>query len=83
MPFFAPSAKALEHAVPIAELLGQIAPRRSGSNQPEHSIHKQTIVLAVPTSVSLFTWNKRLNTPPLRVRKRSMPNQDRPPQFRS
>jgi hypothetical protein len=36
----------------------------------------------VSSFVSLFTWNKLLDAPPLRARKFS-PNQDRPPQLRS
>src|SRR5438270_7792565 len=64
-----PSAEALEYAVPGAELTGQIAPRCSGANQPKHSVHEQTIVLAVPPFVTFLTRNERLDTPPLPVRK--------------
>src|ERR1700756_2573066 len=72
-----PSAEALEHAVPVAKLVGQIAPWRSGASHPKHSIHKQTIVLAVPPFVSFLAGNKRFDAPPVRIRK-CPPNQDRP-----
>ena len=75
-----PSAEALEDAVPATKFLGQIAPWCSGTNQPKHSVYKQSIVLTVAPSVTFLTRNKRLNAPPLRVRKCS-PNQDRPPSF--
>jgi hypothetical protein len=52
------------------------------ASDPEHRIDEQAIVLAVPSFVSVFTWNKLLDAAPLRARKFS-PNQDRPPQFRS
>jgi hypothetical protein len=71
-----PSAEALEHAIPVAKLLGQIAPWCSSADQPKHSVHEQTIVLAVAPFIALLTGNKRLDAPPLRVRKCS-PNQDR------
>ena len=77
-----PSAETLEHAVPVAELSRQIALWCAGASDPEHRIDEQAIVLAVSSFVSLFTWNKLLDAPPLRARKFS-PNQDRPPQLRS
>src|SRR6266852_1886424 len=72
-----PSAKALEHAVPVAELSWQVAPRCAGTSQPEHGIDEQAVVLARSPFVAFFTRNKPLDAPPLRVRKFS-PNQDRP-----
>src|ERR1700690_887110 len=77
-----PSAEALENAVPVAELLRQVAPGRPRASDPQHRIDEQTIVLAVPPLVSLLTRNKPLDAPPLRLRTFS-PNQDRPPQLRS
>jgi hypothetical protein len=68
-PLLCPSAEALEHAVPVAKLVGQIAPWRSGAGHPKHSIHKQTIVLAVPPFVSFLAGNKRFDSPPVRVAK--------------
>src|SRR6516165_1755834 len=64
-----PSAQALEHAVPVAKLLGQIAPWCSGANQPKHSVHEQSIILAVPPSITFLTRNKQLDAPPLLIRK--------------
>src|SRR5215472_4875607 len=48
----------------------------SGTNQPKHSVHEQSIVLAVPPFVTFLTWNKRLDASPLPVRK-CPPNQNR------
>jgi hypothetical protein len=64
-----PSTEALEHAVPVAKLLGQIAPWCSGANQPKHSVHEQSIILAVPPSITFLTRNKWLDAAPLLVRK--------------
>ncbi len=63
-----PAAEALEHAVPVAKLRGQVAPRSSRAHQPQHSVHEQTIVLAVPSPVPFFTRNKRFDALPLRAR---------------
>lgn len=73
-----PSSEALELAVPFAKLGWQIAPRRSRSRDPEHSIDEQTIVRAVPPLVAFFPRNKLFDARPLRVFEFS-PNQDRPP----
>ncbi len=64
-----PPTEALEHTIPVAKLTRQIAPRCSGTSQPKHSIHEQSIVLAVAPSVTFLTRNKRLDAPPLRIRK--------------
>ena len=77
-----PAAEALENAVPMAKRWWQITPRRTRTRDPQHSVDKQTIVLAMPALVAFLTWNKMLNPPPLPVRQFS-PNQDRPPQLRS
>jgi hypothetical protein len=58
------SSETLEH-VPVAEVIGQIAPRRA--------IHKtastnKRLFLAVPTLVTFFTRTIPLNPRPLRVR---------------
>ena len=52
-----------------AKLLGQIAPWCSGANQPKHSVHEQSIILAVPPSITFLTRNKQLDAPPLLIRK--------------
>src|SRR5713226_713227 len=79
---FCPSPETPEHAVPFAKLFGQVTPRRSGTDQPQHTVDEQPIVLAVPPLVAFLAWNKRFNAPPLRVRQLP-PNQNRPPQLRS
>jgi hypothetical protein len=80
--FLCPSPETFEHAVPLAELFRQIAPGRSGPDQPQDGIHEQPIVRAVPAFVAFLAWNKWFNPPPFSVRQRP-PNQDRPPQLRS
>jgi hypothetical protein len=77
-----PSPETSEHAVPVAKLFRQVAPRRAGADQPQHGINEQPIVRAVPTLVAFLAWNKWFNPPPFSVRQRP-PNQDRPSQLRS
>src|SRR5882672_12486447 len=77
-----PAAEALENAVPVAERWRQIAPGRTRTRNPEYSVDKKTIVLAVPALVTFLARNKTLDAPPLRVRQFS-PNQDRPPKLGS
>ena len=49
-----PATKALEDAVPVAELARQIAPGRARSHAPQHRLKEQPIVLVVaPGSESL------------------------------
>ena len=48
-----PSSETSEHAVPLAELFGQVAPRRAGTDQPQDGIDEQTIVCAVATLVAV------------------------------
>jgi hypothetical protein len=52
------------------------------ARDPEHRIDEQTIVLAMPSLITLFTRNEMFDPSPLLVRQ-SSPNQDRPPQLRS
>jgi hypothetical protein len=80
--FSCPSPETPEHTVPFAKLIGQITPRRSGADQPQHSIDEQAVVLAVPPLITFLARNKRFDALPLRVCQFS-PNQDRPPQLRS
>jgi len=77
-----PSSETFEHAVPLTELFGQIAPWRASTDQPQDSIDEQTIVLAVASLIAFLAWNKWFNSLPLSVRQRP-PNQDRSPQLRS
>jgi hypothetical protein len=52
-----PAPEAPEHTVPFAELFGQVTPRRTSADQPQHSVDEQTIVLAVPTPITFLAWN--------------------------
>ena len=63
-----PAAEALENAVPMAKRWWQITPRRTRTRDPQHSVDKQTIVLAMPALVAFFTRNKMLDPQPLSVR---------------
>jgi len=72
----------LELAVPVPELVRQIAPWRAGAGNPQHRIDEPAVVGAVPSFVARFAWNKFLNARPLRVRQLPS-NQDRLPQLRS
>src|SRR5277367_2664708 len=49
-----PTAKALEDAVPVAELFRQIAPRCARPSQPKHRIDEPAVVLAGSTSVAFL-----------------------------
>jgi hypothetical protein len=51
---FGPPPETSEHAVPVAKLFGQVAPRRAGTDQPQHRINEQTIVRAVPALVAFL-----------------------------
>jgi hypothetical protein len=66
--FLGPSSETLEHSVPIAEVIGQIAPRCSSPCDPQIGIDEQAIVLAVPPLVTFVTRTIPLNPRPLRVR---------------
>src|ERR1700721_4418960 len=56
-----PAAESLENAVPMAKRWWQITPRRTRTRDPQHSVDKQTIVLAMPALVAFLIWNKILN----------------------
>jgi hypothetical protein len=53
-----PPAKALEHAVLLAELFRKVAPRCPCASQPEHGINKPAIVLAMRPLVAFLARNK-------------------------
>ena len=76
--FLGPSSETLERTVPVAEFIGQIAPRCSSPCDPQNGIDEQTIVLAVPPLVTFFTRTIPLNPRPMRVRQ-FPPNQARLP----
>src|ERR1700674_902556 len=60
--FARPSQKASVHAVPLAELIRQIAPRCPRPQDPKHGIDEQTIVLTAATLVALLAGNQLLDT---------------------
>src|SRR3546814_18883629 len=43
-PLGAPSAEAPKDAVPLAERLRQIAPRRAGAHNPQHALNEHPVV---------------------------------------
>jgi len=77
-----PSSEPLEHAVPVAELSGQIAPGRPRAGNPQNAIDKTAVVFSVPPLIAFFTRTKRLYPRPLRVAQIS-PNQARLPSVAS
>ncbi len=78
--FAAPEA--LVHAVPVAKLRWQVAPRRANPGNPEYGVHEQAVVFAASPSVALFTRHKSFDALPIQVRQ-FPPNQDRLPELRS
>jgi hypothetical protein len=77
-----PPIEPFEHAVPEPELRWQIAPRRARPQHPKYAINKQTIVIAVPTSIPRLARHQSLNPFPLCSRQFA-PNQDRLLKLRS
>jgi hypothetical protein len=62
-----PPPEARVNAVPLAELIGQIAPRRPGAHDPQDRLHKQAIVLSTPTRVAHLARQFRCHPCPLLV----------------
>ena len=54
-----PSAEPFENRIPIAEILGQIAPRRACSHTPKNRLYEPTIVPATCTWVTNFPGLQR------------------------
>src|SRR5262245_57958558 len=73
-----PSSKALELAVPVAEIVGQVTPGRACSVDPQNGFNEAAIVLAAPTLVACLARTQLLDARPLRVRQ-IPPNQARLP----
>lgn len=46
-----PIAETAECSAPIAEMLGQVAPRRAGANHPKHSFDEKPIVTTATTGI--------------------------------
>jgi hypothetical protein len=74
--FARPTIEAHEHAVPASKLRRQVAPRRTGPQNPKHRIDEQPIVLARTTFVPFLTRNQTRDTLPLTPREFAS-NQDR------
>src|SRR5215470_6455251 len=65
--FERPSPEAFPHRGPLAEALGQIAPRRASAHKPQDSFNKQPIVLSRPARIALLARQKRGNPFPLGI----------------
>jgi hypothetical protein len=65
--FERPSPEAFPHGGPLAEALGQIAPRRTGAYKLQNGFDKQTVVLARSDRIALFAGQKRSNPFPLGI----------------
>ena len=75
-----PSPEARVNAVPLAELVGQVAPRRSGTRDPQNRFDKKPIVLSAPTRVTDLARQIRGDPCPLFIAQ-DFPNQRSSPQF--
>jgi hypothetical protein len=64
----------------VPNFIGQVAPRRSRLQHPQHGIHEQAIVFACATLVAFLAGNQSLDTLPLPVGELAS-NQDRLLQF--
>ena len=62
-----PVAEPREHAVPMSERRRQIPPWAAGSGNPQHSLDKQSVVLAATAGIARLAKTKRLNLRPLGV----------------
>jgi hypothetical protein len=62
-----PSAEALPNREPLAERLWQIAPRRTGTHDPQHRFDKQPVVLPGPARVALLAGHQRRDAFPLPI----------------
>ena len=67
---FHPSADALEHRVPLAELRRKVAPWAAGSRDPEHRLDEQPIVSAGATGITVPAKAVWGNDCPLRLGQR-------------
>ena len=59
-PFIPPAAKPPLHILPIAQIRRQIPPRRTGPQNPEHSVDEQPVVLGDPAPDALTPRQVRL-----------------------
>src|ERR1700737_4372317 len=65
---FGPAIEAPPLAVPIPKSLGQVAPRRPGPGDPQHSIDKLPIVIGDPAVLSRLAGQQVLDPIPIGVR---------------
>jgi hypothetical protein len=64
---FDPIAISFVHGVPLAEARREIAPWRAGSNNPQHGLDKQPIVLPAAAGVRRLAPTVRFHLRPLGV----------------
>ena|SRR5579863_713050 len=67
--FGTPTAEAPEHAIPFAERLRQITPRRTGPYDPQDALDKHAVVAARRAALVRTTNDEAGDTIPLRIAK--------------
>jgi hypothetical protein len=67
MDTFDPSAKPLEHRVPVAELTGQFAPLRAGAHDPKNRLHEKSWIAPSLSRIGGFSEAIRLYDGTLRM----------------
>ena len=63
-----PVAEALEHRIPLAQKLRQVAPWAARSRDPQHGFHKQAVVTTAAPAITHSAQAVRLHLRPLGVR---------------
>ena len=64
---FDPVPETLEDSVPVAKLQRKVAPRRSGSSNPQNGFHEKATVPARAARVACLPKTMRLHQSPLRI----------------
>lgn len=64
----APISKTPKGRAPIAEMRRKVTPRATRAGDPEHRLHKPTIVAAAPAGVAALPQTVRFHPRPLGVR---------------
>jgi hypothetical protein len=64
-----PSEKLTVDGAPLAEFIGQIAPRRSGSRYPEYAIENASMIARRTAAFRPGLDQKRFKESPIRIRK--------------
>src|SRR4029079_10956074 len=67
-PRLRPSIEPLKHRIPITKSLRKVAPRSPRSCDPDHCIHKPSIVLGLPSRISITSWQQVLYSHPFVIR---------------